>query len=71
MAVTGADDPGVCSGTSTCDANGACKLKAGQSCTIASQCVSGFCADKVCCDNACTGQCEACAETGSEGTCSR
>jgi hypothetical protein len=70
VAITSAEDPGVCSGTSTCDANGACKLKAGQSCTTATQCVSGFCADKVCCDTACTGQCEACAQTGSVGTCS-
>ena len=69
VAVNGADDADSCTGTMTCDAVGACKLKAGQACTAASQCVSGFCADGVCCNAACAGACEACAETSSKGTC--
>jgi len=41
----------------------------GGSCVTGAQCSGGFCADGVCCDRACTGACEACAETGSVGTC--
>ena len=69
VAVNGADDANSCSGTMSCDAVGACKLKAGQACTAGNQCVSGFCADGVCCNTACAGACEACAETSSKGTC--
>ncbi len=69
VAVTGAEDPGSCSGTSSCDGTGMCKLKAGQTCTTASQCASGYCADHVCCNTGCAGQCESCAQTGSVGTC--
>ena len=42
---------------------------AGETCIGAGQCESGFCADGVCCDVACDGQCEACAELGREGGC--
>ena len=42
---------------------------AGETCIGAGQCESGFCADGVCCDVACDGQCEACAEPGREGGC--
>ena len=38
-------------------------------CHNAGDCLSGFCVDGVCCDTACTGVCEACAETGTWGTC--
>ena len=69
VAVTSADDPDSCTSTKSCDATGACKLKPGQACTAASQCVSGFCADGVCCNAACTGGCEACAESSSPGSC--
>ena len=41
----------------------------GAACTHGGQCASGFCADGVCCNSACDGQCEACAESGSAGTC--
>lgn len=45
------------------------KLQNGQSCTANEQCDSNHCVDGVCCDSACTGQCEACNLAGSEGTC--
>jgi hypothetical protein len=41
-----------------------------QACTVAAQCPSGFCVDGVCCDTACDGACESCAQTGKVGTCS-
>jgi outer membrane protein OmpA-like peptidoglycan-associated protein len=41
----------------------------GEGCGASTECASGACADGVCCNTACDGQCEACDETGSEGTC--
>src|SRR3954466_6621167 len=44
----------------------------GQACAAGPECASGNCADKVCCDTACTGLCRACvaAQTGkADGTC--
>lgn len=38
-------------------------------CTDASQCVTGFCSDNVCCDTACTGVGQACNLPGEQGTC--
>ena len=51
--------------------DGACvaQLDLGVSCSEQRQCLSGFCTDGVCCVSACGGQCEACAESGSEGAC--
>lgn len=40
----------------------------GDVCTSAGECESGFCADGVCCNTACGGQCEACAGA-TKGTC--
>ena len=43
-------------------------------CTMASQCATGFCVDGYCCNSACGGgvttDCQACNVTGAEGTCS-
>lgn len=41
----------------------------GVPCNAATECLSGFCVDGVCCDAQCGGQCEACAETGNLGKC--
>lgn len=38
-------------------------------CTDDASCLSGFCADGVCCDRACQGSCEACNRAGQVGTC--
>jgi hypothetical protein len=45
------------------------KLGQGTSCGADTQCATGFCVDGVCCESACTGQCEACGESGTEGHC--
>jgi len=45
-------------------------LALGESCTSPLQCGSGFCAQAVCCDQACVGADMACDLPGSRGTCS-
>ena len=54
-----------------CDAGGACvpKKADGLSCSASNQCGSGNCADGVCCNQACGGQCQACNVSGSVGQC--
>ena len=42
----------------------------GQRCEVDSQCASGHCVDRVCCNEECSGQCVTCALAGAEGTCS-
>jgi hypothetical protein len=43
----------------------------GTTCAAGTQCASGFCADGVCCNNACEGTCESCNQGGPKsGTCS-
>src|SRR5207302_1690530 len=72
--------PAACNGNCSADSDcangtwcsaGVCVplLAPGQACGGANQCGSQHCVDAVCCDTACTGQCEACAESGSVGTC--
>jgi len=51
------------------DSDGGTNLTNGSQCADGSQCQSSFCVDGVCCDRACDGQCEACAESASLGTC--
>ena len=58
-----------------CGGGGACanKCAAGKECDVASDCLSGFCVDGVCCSTACTGACQACSSAkkggGTNGTC--
>ncbi|MBN2573685.1 MAG: hypothetical protein JXP73_03905 [Deltaproteobacteria bacterium] len=63
---------GGCGGnTPICD-NGTCVGRPnGDACTpsAAAECLSGVCADGVCCNVTCDGQCEACNTTASKGTC--
>lgn len=60
-----------CTSGRYCNANGACvQLKpSGAACQSSPECGSGFCADGVCCNTACTGSCDRCNLTGQEGTC--
>ena len=43
--------------------------KIGSACSAGNQCASGFCADGVCCNEACDGICRSCASPESLGTC--
>jgi hypothetical protein len=77
--------PGVCQGNScgtACVSDGECltgffcessvcrpKRGNGLACTTAAQCMSGVCADGVCCATACTAGCVACNLAGTVGVC--
>jgi len=54
-----------CAKTSTC----APKLTNGSPCAEARECASAFCVDGFCCNVKCHGQCEACDDGASAGTC--
>jgi hypothetical protein len=67
-----------CKKDGLCDGAGACESYAGATCTpkpctAGKECTSGFCADGICCNSACTGKCQACTATkkgsGGDGTC--
>ena len=63
LADTDCVPPNVC-------ADGKCGLRGnGQACTANDQCLSTFCVDGVCCENACTGRCTFCASPASRGSC--
>jgi len=51
------------------DPKDACASFQGAPCTDGAECATGRCVDGVCCDTACTGQCEACNVEGSTGVC--
>jgi hypothetical protein len=65
-----------CPTTSYCNATTkrcAAKKIAGDACTLASECTSGYCADGVCCNTDCSGKCMACSgslTTQRSGICS-
>ena len=48
--------------------NGSCGLKE-QACTADAECLSGFCAQGICCQSRCDGTCQSCALAGSIGIC--
>lgn len=65
----------TCATATDCDGqpclNNSCgKLKTGATCAQDGDCELGFCVDKICCNNRCAGQCQACNLSGSVGTCS-
>jgi hypothetical protein len=54
-----------------CTASGSCGPKQnGQACATGPECVTGVCADGVCCNVACGDPCTSCALPSSKGTCS-
>ena len=68
------DPDNECAGSLICNGAGACKSPTGDACSAATDCLSGFCADLVCCNVACAGACQACTTAkkgnGADGTCS-
>jgi hypothetical protein len=60
-----------CQEQAFCDDAGVCvpKTALGVACSSGRECVSGHCADGVCCDDACEGLCESCAQEKFEGSC--
>ena len=63
---------GQCDAQHSCDlSSGSCgKVGPGAHCKGNSDCISGYCADSVCCNIACTGACVACNLPGRLGACS-
>ena len=67
--VTTCTSDAQCVPPNTC-VNGSCgKKPMGASCTAAAQCLSDFCVDGFCCENACQGACRTCGLSGSPGRC--
>ena len=66
-----ASDAACAATTAYCTSGNVCAPKKtnGAGCTFGNECTSGNCVDGVCCNTTCIGQCYACAETGSVGTC--
>src|SRR5579871_4906510 len=64
-------DSSQCDSQHTCDfSSGSCGTEAnGQYCQSDDNCLSGHCADNVCCNIACQGACVACNLSGRLGTC--
>jgi hypothetical protein len=60
----------ACIAPNACNGAGACKTTNGQTCLLPTDCVSGSCADGVCCNTACATACMACNLAATLGTCS-
>jgi hypothetical protein len=58
-----------CFSPAVCQAGSCGKKALGAACALAADCNSGFCADGVCCQSACTDSCRSCAVAGSLGAC--
>ena len=58
-----------CAASQQCVANRCGKSANGAVCQTADDCSSGFCADGVCCNVACSGVCVSCSQTGLLGHC--
>ncbi len=56
-------------GGATCVDGGVCNLPQGALCALDTDCASGFCADGVCCTNACVGPCRSCNQPSATGIC--
>ena len=69
---SGIDPDNECPGNAFCSA-GACVAPNGTSCTVGAQCSSGNCVDGFCCNNPCSGACQACSAAkkggGTDGSC--
>jgi hypothetical protein len=68
----GTDPDGDCEADQRCDEAGLCRKVDGADCALGDECLTGLCVDDVCCETACTGECEACSTlfTGdSDGVC--
>lgn len=73
------DCPTSCTSNSNCVSTYFCsasqcvpKYQLGTACTNYTQCLSGYCADGVCCNESCSGQCDACTAAlgaSANGTC--
>lgn len=61
---------GTACGEGACDGKGTCVKDLGKACSDNSTCSSGFCADGVCCEEACEGECKSCNQPGKLGICS-
>ncbi len=66
---SGGGAQGGSGGVSGGGSGGTTSSSTGSTCLTDGQCTSGFCVDGVCCNSKCSGQCQACAETGTVGTC--
>ena len=71
VAVTGAEDPGTCSGTQYCDGGGTCKNKRpnGSGCVTNAECACGACGGGTCCAPSCVSLAAICGPNGSQSCC--
>jgi len=68
--VKGSGEDGVCGAVPANRTAGRCVLENGEACTSDVACASNHCSPQgVCCDAACTGECQSCNQAGAVGTC--